>query len=60
MRPKVKVLYATCGEDVTVYVLREHDDPVKDGWGHGAFDCREEAEAWARRQDFEIVEEIDD
>ena len=54
--PKVKIIYDTCGEGVTVYVFRPNETPVKDGWGDAEFDLSEEAEAWVARQRFKVVE----
>ena len=54
--PRVKIIYDTCGEGVTVYVFRPSEPPVKDGWGDAEFDSSEEAEAWGARQRFKVVE----
>ena len=54
--PKVKIIYDTCGEGVSVYVFRPNETPVKDGWGDAEFDSSEEAEAWVARQKFKVVE----
>ena len=44
--PKVKILYDTCGEGVTVYVFRPNETPEKDGWGDAEFDSSDKAETW--------------
>ena len=58
--PRVKIIYDTCGEGVTVYVFRPNEPPVKDGWGDAEFDSWEQAEAWVARQKFKVVEVAND